>query len=269
MPPANSLTKFPASLKVISMSNQKKTFFLFFALLIVVAAATTTALRSQGQDGSSRNERRVKPDETEWPLVEYDAPEPADLSKRVKRQARGRKYDKSRILGSSEVAGAAVNSESLILILPALPVAESDVIVSGKMTAAQAYLSNDKTNVYSEFTLSVDEVLKNDGGEPLAVGSSIEMEREGGRVKFPSGQVFWYAIERERMPRVGRRYVLFLKRGDSEQAFHLSTGYELRTGKVFPLDSHPKFNIYNEVDEITFLNKLRDVIVNPSQITPQ
>lgn len=251
------------------MSNHKKTFFLFLALLIAVVATTMTALRSQGQDGSSRSERRARPDETEWPMVDYTTSESADPQQRGKRQARSRKYDESRVLGSSEVAGAAVKSESLVLILPALPVAQSNVIVTGEMTTAEAYLSNDKTNVYSEFTLRVDEVLKNGSGELLTAGSSLEMEREGGRVRFPSGRVFWYAIERERMPRAGRRYALFLKRDAPEQAFHLLTGYELRAGKVFPLDSHPKFDVYNEADETTFLNKLRDVIVNPSQALPQ
>ncbi len=247
------------------MSKLKKTAFLFSAILMVLAfSAMTAALRSQNQDGSTQKGRRAKLDETEWPIADYSAPEPSNLQQRLKRQARGKKYDESRVLGASAVAGAAVKSESAVLILPPLPVVEANVIVIGKVTAAQAYLSNDKTNVYSEFTLQADEVLKNDSGELLASGSSLEAEREGGRVKLPSGQIFWYAIERERMPRIGRRYVFFLKRNNHEQDFHLLTGYELGDNKVFPLDSHPKFDIHNEADETAFLDKLRAAIINPA-----
>lgn len=231
-------------------------------LLIIGCAIAATALRSQGQDGQTRKERRGKPDETEWPIVDYAATEAFSPQERAKRQARGRKYDESRVLRSSGVAGAAVKSESLILILPALPVEEANVIVTGEITAAQAYLSNDKTNVYSEFTLRINEVLKNGSGEPLTAGNFIEMEREGGRVKLPSGEVFWYAIETERMPRVGRQYVVFLKRTALDEGFHLLTGYELRDDKVLPLDSHAKFNIYNETEDKTFLNKLRAAVAN-------
>ncbi len=249
------------------MTYHKKITFLLLVLLIP-AVATTTALRSQDESGQSRKTRQIRPDETEWPIVDYATSEPADPEKRAQRQARSKKYDHSRILGSAEVAGAAVSSDSIILTLPALPVTQSNIIVIGDMVSAQAYLSNDRTNVYSEFTLRVNEVLRNDDGETITGGRLIEVEREGGRVKFPSGKVFWYAIERERMPRVGRQYVLFLKRDDSAQAFHLLTGYELRDGKVFPLDSHPKFSTYNGVEEKTFLNALRDEFVNPSQSLP-
>jgi hypothetical protein len=75
---------------------------------------------------------------------------------------------------------------------------------------ARAYLSNDKTGVYSVFTIQVNEVLKNSTKTPITRGSAIEVERDGGRVRFPNGRLHMYKIGNLDMPKTGLRYVLFL-----------------------------------------------------------
>lgn len=152
--------------------------------------------------------------------------------------------------------------------LPALPVAQSDAIVLGEITDAQAYLSDDRSGVYSEFTIRVDELLKNSDQSPLAVGNLAVGERPGGKVKFPSGKVQRYGIDKQGMPRVGGRYVLFLKSNGKGQDFTIVTGYELRNGTVFPLDnarsrnggSELPFDAYRGANEINFLTSLRNAI---------
>lgn len=42
-----------------------------------------------------------------------------------------------------------------------MPAAKSDLVVIGEVTDAQAYVSEGKDWVYSEFTIRVDDVLKN------------------------------------------------------------------------------------------------------------
>jgi hypothetical protein len=127
----------------------------------------------------------------------------------------------------------------------ALPVTQSDVILVGEVTDAKAYLSNDRVGIYSEFAIRADEVLKN--GSPLLITptGSVVLEREGGRVRFPSGSVQRYAIANQGMPQVGKRYLLFLKSIEDDQDFSIITGYELNTGRVSPLDGkgttlHPR-----------------------------
>ena len=116
-------------------------------------------------------------------------------------------------------------------------------------------LSNDKTGVYSVFTVQVHEVIKNSSQLSLPAGSSIEVERDGGRVRFPNGRTLIYIATN--MPQVGLRYVLFLTNAQSQSDFQILTGYELREGKVYPLDDLPNLHTFENADETTFLNQLR------------
>jgi hypothetical protein len=79
----------------------------------------------------------------------------------------------------------------------------------------------------------------------------------GGRVKFPNGHIHLYKISELEMPRVGGRYVLFLTDGDAEKGFDILTGYELRAGKVIALDKLRQPQIYQNADQMVFLNALR------------
>ena len=148
---------------------------------------------------------------------------------------------------------------------PALPIAQSNAVIIGEVTNAQAYLSSDKTGVYSEFVVRLDGVLKNDNKNPLISGNVVTVEREGGRVRFPSGHISKLFVVGLGMPRAGRKYLFFLTR--NEQGCRILTGYELRTGRVFPLDSSGvvNFDAYRNADQNTFLNEVRSSIQNTSQ----
>src|SRR5204862_422123 len=93
--------------------------------------------------------------------------------------------------------------------LSSIPTDQSDVVIVGEVNAAHAYLSNDKTGVYSEFTIQVEQILK----APIGISpTSIVAERLGGAVRFPSGWIIRYEIYNQGMPSVGQRYLLFLRR---------------------------------------------------------
>ncbi len=134
------------------------------------------------------------------------------------------------------------------------------------VTDAQAYLSNDKTGVYSEFTVRIDEVLKNDSPAQFTVGSFIAVERFGGRVRFPSGRIGTYWASGQGMLRIGRRYVLFLS--SSAESFQIITGYELRGGHVILLDNHGQghpLTSYRGADEALLIRDLRDILSKSSK----
>lgn len=247
------------------MRDHKKPIFLLFVALAIVVATTMAALRGQDQNQSSReDQQKIKETESQFPIADSTAPEPSDPVKRAKRRAKGEKYD-SALSPIDDKADTIFSTLDWEAGLSALPVSKSDAIVIGRVLDAQAYLSNDKTKVYSEFTISIEQILKNDRFASLNPNNPIVVEREGGRVRYPSGHITFYHVHGQGMPRVGHRYVLFLTHDDPEQDFSILTGYELSAGRVVLLDSPGDHQItkQNGKDEAAFLNELRAAIANP------
>ena len=67
--------------------------------------------------------------------------------------------------------------------IPPIPISQSDLAVIGKVSSANAFLSANKSTVYSEFTIDVSAILKG------RAEGYVVVEREGGYVRFPSGHV--------------------------------------------------------------------------------
>ena len=78
--------------------------------------------------------------------------------------------------------------------------------------------------------------------------------------KFPSGRVHLYMTNEQDMPQIGSSYVLFLADPNNETVLQIVSGYELRDGKVYPLDDLPNSRTYPDADETTFLSELRTKI---------
>jgi len=279
------------------------------AISLFRGQATTTRPLSQLHVQDSRNEPEV-------PVVDFNAPEPTDPSERAIRQLRSKRHnlrdkgvsaeDKTRFVlrednpprsaqtGNNKpttqpppsrkvkhdynppVFGGAVTDES-----PSeqpLPTHISDAVVIGNVTDAKAYLSEDKTAVYSEFTIQVWEVLKNSQASPLGVGTGVAVLRPGGGVRFPSGKVKKFLVAGRGIPRTGGRYAFFLKYDDLAQAYYIVTAYELLGGKVSPLDGIPQYGSaahpfasygkYTNADEGAFLVEVRNAILHPSPPPP-
>ena len=234
--------------------KQRMILRIIFALIFVTASIIISPGKTQEQNGQSKTILRPF-DENRFPIADYASSESSDQSERSKRQARGKKYDKSHWKIDPDTQSSMARTHALNAHLPALPVRESSAVIVSQITYAKAYLSNDKTGVYSVFTAQVLEVLKNSPQFPLSTTASIEVERDGGRVRFPNGRTFIYAATN--MPQVGLRYVLFLSNLEAQSDFQILTGYELREGKVHPLDDLPNPSIHENADETAFLNQLR------------
>ena len=146
-------------------------------------------------------------------------------------------------------------------------------MVIGEVADAKAQVTQDKSAVYSEFNVNVVDVLKDDIQTPLLPGCSIMVERPGGRVRYPSGHISRFSLTGWGMPRRMGRYVLFLTRNSDEPSYHLVTGYELRGGRIFPLDrttsSETDFDAYINMDEAAFLKQLDAAIARSSSTNPQ
>lgn len=229
--------------------------------LLVGAAIATSGLPAQ--DNSSRGkQRRVDRGEFEsqFPITEIDKPEPADPEKRNRRRGRGKRYDNAGIQIDENGDTITVDTEWDIG-LEALPVDKSDVVLISEVTGVEAYVSDEKTAVFSEFTIRADEVHKNASSLALTRGSVLVADRQGGRVRFPSGHITLLFVKGQGMPRVGHRYALFLTYPVRWQGANILTGYELRDGRVFPLDARVGGQ-YRGAEEPGFLNDLLTAVRN-------
>ena len=174
------------------------------------------------------------------PVVEFEAAakQAGDARQREIRAERGRRYNHGaegpiREAKAGEDMGLGFTPRYL-LDLAALPVETSDAIVVGRVARAEAFIAPDRTNVYSEYTISVAEVLK--GQSDGAGGDEVVAERAGGAVRFASGAVRRYAFRNQGAPRTGDDYVFFLRRNETGDDYTLLTAYKLRDGVVAPLD---------------------------------
>ncbi|PYY19118.1 MAG: hypothetical protein DMG60_05605, partial [Acidobacteria bacterium] len=117
-----------------------------------------------------------------------------------------------------------------------LPVS-STAIVIGTVKSAKAFAKQDRTNVYSDYQVTVDETLKQDSQLPIVTGKQIVAYMPGGTIRFSSGHVVHYLISGRGFPEVGSQYVFFLERKDSQiLEYEINTGYLLENGVIEPMD---------------------------------
>ena len=191
--------------------------------------------------------------EAQFPTADYDRQEETDIAKREKRQAKNNGFDKMNLVARKPNKEY---TETSIFIeqepIDALPFTNSQLVVIGNVLDASAYLSNDKTGVYSEFSIRISEILKSNSNE-LKTGSIITFDREGGFVKYKDGFKRLYRIQGRNLPRPGKKYLMFLS---SENK--VITGYQIQDGKVFPLDEGDQFQSYRSLNASEFLNIVRN-----------
>ncbi len=152
-----------------------------------------------------------------------------------------------------------------------LPADQSDLVVEGRVISSEAFLSDDKSAVYSEFTVRVGRVLKAAPGLTAAPGDSIVAERLGGRVRYPSGKIVRYRVAGEGSPTQGGEYLFFLKQS-AEGNYAIVTAYGLRGNTVFALDGARMmlrgktiFDRHNGKDRGAFIEEVNRAVLNSKQ----
>lgn len=233
-------------------------------ITLLVAAAIALAFAVSGKSNAfalgSQDETRG---DTE-PVVDYDEAVKKNTAQGKKRKNLGLRTDRP-------VAELPWNIEPLPvgahwwIGLPALPAAQSDAVIRGELVGGQALLDPDKMGVYSEFSVRIGDTYKAAPGL-LTPGSVVTATRPGGAVRFPSGKIQRYRIGKQGFPKQGGQYILFL-RCDEQGGLSILTGYELRAGRVLPLDGDGKdpradlqFGKYRGAAEETFMRDLREAV---------
>ena len=226
------------------MKRHPKLTLLLLLLIVAVVVTVTATLQVKKQDVRP-SPALEKAEKDFYTVADYSASEPSDPQKRAMQGVQARRYNMHADKGVDPKRFAITEERQSTFSLPAshartepaLPVSESDAVVVADVTSARAFLTEDKTNVISEFTISVTERLKESLIAPFLVGDSLQAVRSGGGIRFGSGKIIRYGSEGKPLPRLGTRYVFFLKYNNDEgKDYSIITAYALENDRVVPLD---------------------------------
>ena len=235
------------------------TLALALAALVVIGIGAQQGQRDKHEELFKASRQKL---DEQLPIVDYNEPKPTEAAEREKRLAKDRRHN----LGGSPKIVEGMTEASTVYHwpedFPALPVEQSTTIVVGRVLEAKAHISDDRTGVYSEVVVDVEKLLK----DKVGIASPVVAEREGGRIRFPSGSEYRYFVDGLGLPKVGHTYMLFLKQLD-EGGFSILTGYELLNGQVTPLDrsSSVAFEKYHLTDADRFIS---EVVESNKQLKP-
>jgi hypothetical protein len=245
-----------------------KIYHVTYALLGLVVATGTASITTvrnkvsktavQQRDAVTKWRKEDDERKKKFPVADFDEPELTDAKKRAVLKQKQLRYNKLGLVTKHPTAndgGGEFHPEGMFNF-PALPVDESDVVVFAEVRDAHAHLSEDKSNVFSEFTIQVEQAYKNAPG----LGSQITVERIGGFVKYPDGRKLHYGLSGTGMPEVGSKYFLFLKAIPKEDSYTILTGYQLGEQGISPLDSAHVFETYHGFKEADFLAALAQAL---------
>lgn len=235
-------------------------------MLVVISGSSRSNSTTDGQQQGNKNRIRKQREPIGGEVINQ-APEPFNDKEKALRQAKNRRYDKIRqgktplTELADNVGGVGIQGEAP---RSPLPVAESDAVVIGTITNTQPYLSENKTSIYSEFTVFVEEVFKSAGQAAIKPGESLIVDQPGGALRLTNGRVLRFQVAAlGRLPHACKRYVLFLQRANGEQDLSIIKGYELDNGIVSPLLLGGS---YDGMAEAEFLNMVRAIVDNAPMI---
>ena len=136
------------------MKIHKLTYALF--VLVCATLGLTFARQDQTQRDSAKEKeysKQLQARRLRFPTAEYEEPDLADPKKNQARKEKKLRKNTYKLVGRNppdwQTEGIASNEGEFDF--PALPVVQSAYIVLGKVTSAEAHLSENKKTVYSEF----------------------------------------------------------------------------------------------------------------------
>jgi len=207
------------------------------AVLAVVAhvqvGAGAWALWQSSQPGESQS--KMDSD------IVAEEPEPSEPKEREARRAKNMRYN----TGGSDLTVIGPNTEIFFEhVWPRvefIPAAESAVVVTGRVVKVQPYLSGDRSRIYTEITIAVDDLLKRDRSQVLSAAHTVVIDRLGGALKLKTGRVVRDDIQIDNLGKtnLGKQYMFFARAVNGGSDISLIKSYELVDGKVFTNDSRP------------------------------
>lgn len=249
------------------MKNNKIMWGLVFLMVLVTITISYGTRDSYSQqDDSVKQDNQPQEDFSKYPIVDYDAPKSTDTEKLKQREIKNKRYDNYIAVVSKPHPddGMVILNYDEMLPSETIPTEKSNLIVTGQIVSGEAFLSNDKRAVYSEYIVAIEEILKGDNPN-FTAGSTITIDRFGGYVRYPNGQKVLYKLSELDLPTVGSRYVLFLKTGGKSSNYQIITGYEIKEDIVKPLDDSFVIRKFREKKEKEFKEEIRSKISKSSK----
>lgn len=147
-----------------------------------------------------------------------------------------------------------------------IPVSDSTAIVIGTVASGKCFINSDRTFVYTDYQVKLDQILKPDAGRNLQIGDTVTASRPGGAIHFPSGHVTNVLNVGHGLPEIGAQYILFLWRAIpefDEYEIIIDSGYDLKDGRVYALDdANMRFD---GLDGPKFIDRIRTMISGGSK----
>jgi hypothetical protein len=144
---------------------------------------------------------------------------------------------------------------------PGLPILGNSVVL-GKITSGDAYLNEERTGVFTEYLITVTEVLKSDPTSVISTGDEISAWRMGGSLKFHSGHLKHFLIGGVGFPKVGTDYLFFLRTTDARiKDYAISTAFSLSDQVVYSLDASSVQSAFDGAGSRDFLRIVRNEIL--------
>lgn len=240
-------------------------FTYFLLLLLVSTLGLSLVRRTYSRSAAYGSTQTSKPDRFQeakrhFPTAQYDEPDIPDSAKNAARKEKQKRHNNFKLVAKNPQPW---QTESVFIPegnfdFPALPVNTSQLIVVGRVSEATAHLSERKMNVYSEFVIAVNSVLKTPTQE-ITENSLLMVERLGGNVRYPTGQEVLFRISGWNMPKLGSEYLFFLNT-KNKLDWEIVTAYELTETGVQPLDESSQFEALRGTSSVDIFRQVRALI---------
>lgn len=235
-------------------------------IVVIASVWITVAIVLDAPKGHGQEKRTVHTEVTpkvtnqifsKYGVVDYDGVESLEASELERRKRASERYDNEGwVMKNPHPDDVKVGRISETVPPPLIPAQESDLVVTAKVIGVSTRLSNDKTGIYTEFAIKVNESIKNSPSVDLKAG--ITIDRAGGVVRYPNGQMVLYEDKGKGLPETGKEYILFLKGDQKSGNYQIITLYELNETTTIPLDSGRNFDEIKRTGKAGFLQNVRE-----------
>lgn len=135
---------------------------------------------------------------------------------------------------------------------------DADAVVSGAIKDKASFLTDDEQYVFTDYTLTVEEVIKDDLESPIEMHGDIVVTRPCGTITLDGRKVGVTDVVMKLLDKDGR-YVLLLKKvrdAGTYSALTSHSGFELRDGRVIKT-TEAYLGMETDDDASGFLTALR------------
>ena len=247
---------------VSAIGNTKKIVLVLFAVIAVIAVSVATAVATfqvQSQKDAKGQEQATVIQEGQMTekqrqhstLFKHSGPKLRDIAARQN--------------GDVEVE----EGLGLMMRLPATgpqrpvfhsAVCNADAVVIGILNDKSSQLTDGKNFVFTDYQITVEEIIKDNAVAPIPTASVITGTRDGGAIEL-NNRIFWAKREDFDPPIVGQRYLLFLRFIPATGAYLMygNGSFQLAAQRVLALGpaSRDEVRRGGVEDSLAFLNQIR------------